>query len=333
MGGKQEFSIITDGLVKKFGELRAVDGISLKVRKGEVFGLLGPNGAGKTTLISMLNTLRRPTSGSAEVNGFGILESPGRVRESIGAVFQDSTLDDELTARENLELHAAMYGMGEGERRGRIAETAKMVGLEKRLGSQVKTYSGGMRRRLEIARGLMHTPKVLFLDEPTLGLDPQTRNHIWEYIRKMKGGGKVTVVLTTHYMDEADSLCDRIAIVDRGKVIALGTGKELKESLGGDVITVECKKPDALIAAVKGVKWVKGAKQHNGKATLSVDSGERRVAAVMAAAEKAKAGVGSVTLSKPTLDDVFLHYTGRTIREEEGSAKDRMRAFVAARRR
>ena len=333
MGGREKFSIVTEGLVKKFGKLRAVDGVSLKVRRGEVFGLLGPNGAGKTTLISMLNTLRRPTAGNAEVNGFGIRESPDMVRKSIGVVFQDSTLDDELTARENLELHAAMYGMGEKERGKRIAEVVGMVGLEGRLNDVVKTYSGGMRRRLEIARGLLHVPEVIFLDEPTLGLDPQTRNHIWEYIGKIKKGGKVTVVFTTHYMDEADALCDRIAIIDRGKIIALGTGKELKESLGGDVITVECERPAALISAVKGLRWVKGVKQHNGKVTLSVDSGEKRVPALMGIGEKGRAGVKSVTLSKPTLDDVFLHYTGRTIREEEGSAKDRMRRIVAARRR
>jgi len=325
-------AIRTEKITKKFGRLKAVDDVSVQVEEGEVFGLLGPNGAGKTTLISMLVTLKKPNSGNGTVNGFDIVKNPSEVRKSIGIVFQDSSVDDELTAYENLDIHAAMYGVPEKERKKRINEVIKLVELSDRMNDVVKTFSGGMRRRLEIARGLLHYPKILFLDEPTLGLDPQTRKHIWEYIERMKKEHKITVVLTTHYMDEADLLCDRIAIIDHGKIIALDTGEKLKDMLGGDVITVTSEHSSKLKSRLKGVKWVKEAKEHNGKLTIRVDKGERKIAEVVGIAKDNKIDIKAINLRRPTLDDVFLHFTGRTIREEEASGKERMRKRIASMR-
>jgi ABC-2 type transport system ATP-binding protein len=326
-------AIQTKKITKKFGRLKAVDDVSLQVEEGEVFGLLGPNGAGKTTFISMLVTLKKPDSGTGTVNEFDIVNNPSDVRKSIGIVFQDSSVDDELTAYENLDIHAAMYGVPQNERKKRIKEVIKLVELSDRINDVVKTFSGGMRRRLEIARGLLHYPKVLFLDEPTLGLDPQTRKHIWEYIEKMKKEHKITVVLTTHYMDEADLLCDRIAIIDHGKIIALDTGEKLKDMLGGDVITVASEKSSKLKNKLKRFKWVKEVKEHNGKLTIRVDVGERKIPELVNIARENNIEIKSVSLRRPTLDDVFLHFTGRTIREEEASGKEHMRARVAAMRR
>jgi len=233
-------------LVKEFDGIKAVDDISLEIEYGEIFALLGPNGAGKTTTISILATLLKPTSGKARVNGYDVVKQAAKVRHSIGIVFQDPSLDDRLTARENLEIHGRLYHMKRDERKKRIKEVLKMVELEGRANSLVKTFSGGMRRRLEIARGLMHKPRILFLDEPTLGLDPQTRRHIWDYIEKLRREG-VTVLLTTHYMEEADHLADRIAIIDKGKVVALGSPSELKDSIGGDIIKIKCNDENKMI--------------------------------------------------------------------------------------
>ena len=312
-----------DGLTRKFGALIAVDSVSLKIGEGEIFGLLGPNGAGKTTTISMLVTMKKPTSGSARVNGFDIAREPDGVRRSIGIVFQDPSLDEELTAYENLELHAAMYGVERNARKERITEVIRTVELEDRLHDIVKTFSGGMRRRLEIARGLLHYPKILFLDEPTIGLDPQTRKHVWDYIRKLKEEHGITVVMTTHYMEEADSLCDRIAIMDRGKVIALDTPAALKDSLGGDMVVV--KTPDAakLEAALKGM--AKKSKVDDGSLSISLAQAEKKMMGIMDIAREKKIDVQSISMHKPTLDDVFLHYTGRNIREEAVTGKDAMR--------
>ncbi len=326
-------AIETEGLTKKFGTLAAVDNVSLKITKGEIFGLLGPNGAGKTTLISMLVTMRRPTSGHATVNGFDVQKEAAGVRDSIGIVFQDPSLDEELTAYENLELHAAMYKMDRKEAEGRIGEVIKMVELEDRLHHVVKTFSGGMRRRLEIARGLLHCPDVLFLDEPTIGLDPQTRQHIWSYIKKMQKERGITIVITTHYMDEADLLCDRLAIIDLGKIIALNKSSALKDSLGGDILAIETPCSDKLKQAFGKLPWVGEAKCHDGKLTLRVTKGEQRIPVLMEIARKNGIEVQSVSLHKPTLDDVFLHYTGKTIREEEASPNQSLRARVASMRR
>ncbi|MCL4540345.1 MAG: ATP-binding cassette domain-containing protein, partial [Bacteroidetes bacterium] len=225
-------------ITKRFGDVEAVKGITFDVQKGELFGFLGPNGAGKTTTINILCTLLKPSSGQAVLNGFDVTARPNDVRRSIGLVFQDPSLDDRLTAQENLQFHALVYSVPAGERAGRIENVLKMVELYERRNDIVKTFSGGMKRRLEIARGLLHYPKVLFLDEPTLGLDPQTRSHIWEYIHELKKREGTTVFLTTHYMDEAEN-CDRIAIIDHGTIVALDTPDNLKDKVGGDVITVK----------------------------------------------------------------------------------------------
>ena len=323
-------AIEINNLTKKFGELTAVDSVSVSVKQGEIFGLLGPNGAGKTTLISMLVTMKKPTAGKATVNGFDIAEQPDEVRKSIGIIFQDPSLDEELTAYENLELHAAMYGVAQSEIKKRINEVIEMVELKDKANEIVKTFSGGMRRRLEIARGLLHYPKILFLDEPTVGLDPQTRKHIWEYVKKLKDERGVTVVLTTHYMEEADSLCDRVAIIDNGKIITLNSPTELKNSLGGDTIVIATSKAAELAAKAKKFKWTKEVTPHDGRLTIRVANGEKKIPLLIEAARKSKISIQSVSLHKPTLDDVFLHYTGKTIREEERSTKESIRIRTRA---
>ncbi|MBI4052634.1 MAG: ATP-binding cassette domain-containing protein [Candidatus Diapherotrites archaeon] len=323
-------AIEISALTKKFGGLAAVDGVSFSVSEGEIFGLLGPNGAGKTTLISMLVTMKRPSDGKAEVNGFDVVQNADSVRKSIGIVFQDPSLDEDLTAFENLELHAAMYGLGKDDRSRRIRETAGMVELEDRLKDEVKTFSGGMRRRLEIARGLMHFPKVLFLDEPTVGLDPQTRKRIWEYVKRLKKENNVTIVLTTHYLDEADGVCDRVAIMDKGRIIALDSPERLKSALGGDSVSIETPECAKVKAALEAYPWVKSVTCHDGRVDISVEEADKKVPQILRECEKSGVEVNSISVRKPTLDDVFLHFTGRTIREEEGSAKDSMRILRKA---
>ncbi|MFA5077749.1 MAG: ATP-binding cassette domain-containing protein, partial [Candidatus Micrarchaeia archaeon] len=281
--------IETSMLTRKFGTLTAVDSISISIREGEIFGLLGPNGAGKTTLISMLVTMKRPTSGGAKVNGFDITKDSDAVRRSIGIVFQDQSLDEELTAYENLEMHCAMYGVDAQARKERIESVIQAVELKDRLNDVVKTFSGGMRRRLEIARGLLHYPKVLFLDEPTIGLDPQTRKHIWAYIKKLKEEHSITIVLTTHYLEEADSFCDRVGIIDRGRIIALGTPAELKDSLGGDTIELEVLNPEKAAGLEKGMECIKEAKNESNRIIFRVQKGEECIPKLLERC--AKAGV------------------------------------------
>lgn len=305
------------GLTKKFDGFTAVDGISFDVEYGELFSLLGPNGAGKTTTINMLCTLLNPTSGHAKVAGYDVVKERDAVRRSIGVVFQDPALDNKLTGRENLEFHAMMYGMGKRERDERIWEVLKLVELEDRADVLVEKYSGGMKRRLEIARGLIHRPKILFLDEPTLGLDAQTRRRIWDYIRRMNREEGVTIILTTHYMEEADYLCDRVAIIDHGRIIALDTPKNLKDMLGGDIITLEVEGNGGEFAnLIDGMGSVKSIKQHDGEFTLVVEQGERRIPELIRLASEIGVNVRYVSLHKPSLEDVFLHFTGRTIRED-----------------
>ena len=319
-------AIEIESLSKSYGSLKAVDSVSLSIEAGTIFGLLGPNGAGKTTLISMLVTMRRPTGGAARVNGFDVAKQPDSVRKSIGIVFQDPSLDEDLTARENLEIHAAMYGVPKKIRKARIEELIALVGLEKNIGQQVKTFSGGMKRRLEIARGLVHHPKVLFLDEPTIGLDPQTRANIWDYIKKLNEKEKITIILTTHYMDEADGVCGRIAIIDLGKIIAVGTPENLKNTLGGDVISIKCGGSHSGCGEKIGkMNWVKSIVAHDGFIDIRVEKGEEKIPKILLMMEKEGVSVESVSLRKPSLDDVFLHYTGRTIREEEVKPADAMR--------
>ncbi len=326
-------AIEAKNLSKHYGQVKAVDSVNLSIKEGSVFGLLGPNGAGKTTLISMLVTMRKPTGGSASVNGFDILKEPAGVRKSIGIVFQDQSLDDEMTALENLEMHAALYGVPKEYRKKRISELLSMIGLSEKKKELVKRFSGGMKRRLEIARGLVHHPRILFLDEPTIGLDPQTRASIWAYIKKLNRKEHITIILTTHYMEEADSACDKIAIIDHGKIIAMGKPESLKNSLGGDIVSIKCGKPGACERELIGVKWAKTVLKNNDLVNIRVKRGEEKIPKLLSLMEKKGLRVESVSLRKPSLDDVFLHYTGRTIREEEASAADAMKLRMKMRRR
>lgn len=302
-------AIETKNLTKKFNGLVAVDGINLKIKVGEVFGLLGPNGAGKTTTLLMLVTLTKPTSGTATVNGFDIIKQPDKVRNSIGIVFQDPSSDDILTGYENLKLHGMLYSMPEDLRERRIEEVLELVNLTDRRNHLVKTYSGGMRRRLEIARGLMHRPKILFLDEPTLGLDPQSRENIWEYIENLAKKEKMTIIITTHYMDEADKLCNRLSIIDIGKIVALDTPSRLKKIIGGDIVVMKAKNPN--VEKVKRFNFVKKIETKDGILYLTVTNANKHLPKILQAIGR----VESVEVRIPTLDDVFLHYTGKEIRE------------------
>jgi ABC-2 type transport system ATP-binding protein len=322
-------AIAVENLTKSFNGLLAVAGISFSVPEGELFGLLGPNGAGKTTTINMLSTLVKLTSGGAKVAGFDVTRDRDAVRKSIGIVFQEPALDTKLTGRENLEFHAMMYGMGKEKRRRRIRDVLDLVELEDKKDVLVENYSGGMKRRLEIARGLVHRPKVLFLDEPTLGLDAQTRRNIWDYIKKLNRESGVTIILTTHYMEEADFLCDRVAIMDHGKFVALDTPAKLKDMLGGDVVTLEVEgDTSALLENFRKQDWVRTAAAHNGLLSLTVEKGERRIPELIEAARMNGVKVTCAHLSKPSLEDVFLHFTGRRIRDQHASQAERNRAMM-----
>ncbi|RME59819.1 ATP-binding cassette domain-containing protein [Candidatus Parcubacteria bacterium] len=314
-------------LTKKFGDVLAVDHISFTVRKGEIFGFLGPNGAGKSTTINMLSTLLRPTEGSATINGFDVLTQRDEVRKSIGLVFQDPSLDDRLTAEENLRFHARLYGVPKTVYRKRMEEVLRLVDLWDRREGIVKTFSGGMKRRLEIARGLIHYPRVLFLDEPTLGLDPQTRVHLWDYILKLKRERGMTIFMTTHYMNEAE-YCDRIAIIDHGKIVALDTPANLKKQVGGDVVRI--KSHDKALKEKLRARYKKEVQEENGMMQLEISDGEKFLPQLLG---EFGARIDAVELRKPTLDDVFLALTGRTIREEEASGKEYMRQQLRIRGR
>jgi ABC-2 type transport system ATP-binding protein len=321
---KVQTVIEAKGLVKKYGELEAVSGIDLEVHSGEIFGFLGPNGAGKSTTISMLCTLLTPTAGIASVAGINVMKDPAAVRQRIGLVFQDPSLDDQLTGRENLEFHAFIYSVPAAERRKRIDEMLDLLQLSDRASSQVRTYSGGMKRRLEIARGMLHQPQVLFLDEPTIGLDPQTRKSIWTHLNELRSRKGVTIFMTTHYMDEAE-YCDRIAIIDRGRIVALGTPDELKAKVGGDVVTMTSSDPDAAAREIEELLGVTPSRD-NGALRMEVSDGKKFVPRLV---RELTAPVDTVTLRRPSLDDVFLKLTGRAIREEEAGTKDQMRAMAS----
>jgi ABC-2 type transport system ATP-binding protein len=312
------------GLVKTYGEVEAVRGIDLEVRAGEIFGFLGPNGAGKSTTISILCTLLRPTAGTARVAGIDVVHDPARVRQRIGLVFQDPSLDDQLTGRENLEFHAFIYSVPSSERRRRIDEMLALLQLSDRAGSQVKTYSGGMKRRLEIARGMLHQPQILFLDEPTLGLDPQTRQTIWTHVNELRDSKGVTIFMTTHYMDEAE-YCDRIAVIDKGKIVALGTPDELKSMVGGDVVTITSSQPDTAAREIREILGVTPSRE-DGTLRMEVPDGKAFVPRLV---RELKAPVDTVSMRRPSLDDVFLKLTGRAIRDEEASAQDQNRAIAS----
>jgi ABC-2 type transport system ATP-binding protein len=315
--------VAVEGLVKRYGSLTAVDGISFEIEPGEVFGFLGPNGAGKTTTISVLCTLLRPTAGRAQVAGYDVTREPGRVRRAIGLIFQDPTLDAYLTAQENLDFHASVYDVPRSEARERGEQLLRMVELWDRRHDLVRTFSGGMRRRLEIARGLLHRPKVLFLDEPTIGLDPQTRRHIWEYILGLRGREDLTLFLTTHYMDEAEN-CDRIAIIDQGKIVALDTPDNLKAMVGGDVITLRTA-DNARAAEELRRRYELEVGVQNGELRLEAENGEEFIPELV---RELHVPITAVSLNRPTLDGVFMKLTGRAIREEEATGQEAMRGFA-----
>ena len=299
-------------VVRRFGQVAAVQGVSFQVAAGEIFGFLGPNGAGKTTTITILCTLLRPTGGSATVNGFDVVRQRSAVRRSIGLVFQKPTLDDALSAEQNLRFHAYAYGVPAGVREQRIRALLTLVELWDRRRESVRTFSGGMQRRLEIARGLLHHPRVLFLDEPTLGLDPQTRRRIWDYLAELRAREQLTIFLTTHYMDEAEQ-CDRVAIIDHGRIVALDTPDGLKRALGGDRITLTTADGQAAASELRRRYGIAPVEAH-GSVSFHVPAGESFLPDFV---RNFSQPLEAISLRRPTLDDVFLHLTGRAIRDGE----------------
>jgi ABC-2 type transport system ATP-binding protein len=312
------------GLTKRYGEIEAVRGIDFEVIRGETFGFLGPNGAGKTTTIKILCTLANATSGTASVAGHDAASERDAVRRNIGLVFQDTTLDTYLTAEQNLRFHAELYGVPKAAVPPRMRQVMDMVGLWDRKDSLVSTFSGGMQRRLEIARGLLHAPRVLFLDEPTVGLDPQTRSSIWQYINELKRREDITIFLTTHYMDEAEN-CDRIAIIDHGKIVAIDTPETLKASVGKDRVQIHTSDDQAAIAELAETFGIE-AVTREGAVMFSVAAGEQFVPRLFT---EFSVPIQSVSVSRPSLDDVFMSYTGTTIRDAEASGTDAMRQMAA----
>ena len=325
-----------NGLTKKFGDVLAVNNISFKVEKGEIFGFLGPNGAGKTTTLNILVTLMKPTKGTAKVAGYDVVKSPSKVREKIGVVFQDITLDRELTGKENLWIHGKVYKMDSVRLKKRMEELLAFTELEKWADVQVKKYSGGMMRRLEIARALVHNPEILFLDEPTLGLDPQTRVHVWDYIRKLREEKEVTVFLTTHYMDEAEKLCDRVAIIDNGKIISIGKPEDLTYLVGLEVVYVKIEnnlKPENILQISANGKFADDIKIMDNKTIrFSVKNASETIPKIFENFQRIGVKILEVKYHKPTLEDVFLHLTGKSLREEEATSLDQIRTYHMRRR-
>jgi ABC-2 type transport system ATP-binding protein len=326
MRGSTPAAIEVDDLVKSYGEVHAVRGVSFTVAPGDVFGFLGPNGAGKSTTINMLCTLATPTSGAARVNGLDVVTQRDDVRRHIGLVFQDPTLDVHLTAEQNLRLHAELYGIDPAVIPARMDQMLQMVDLVDRRDKPVLTFSGGMKRRLEIARGLLHSPRVLFLDEPTIGLDPQTRSSIWRYLRALQEAERTTIFMTTHYMEEAE-FCDRIAIMDRGEIVVLDTPEALKGGVGADRVVLGTVDDDAALAALRDRFGIEAAVAE-GAVTFHVENGEAFVPRLFGELDVA---ITSVAVSRPTLDDVFMRHTGTTIRDAEtGGVADPSRAMMRA---
>lgn len=326
--------IEVEDLQRSYGDLEAVKGVSFEVAEGSIFGFLGPNGAGKTTTIHMLCTLLRPGAGTARVAGHDIREEPEAVRRSLGMVFQEASVDEKLTGRENLRFHAMLYNMERGEFGERSQRLLELVELDERADEQVEKYSGGMKRRLEVARGLLHRPRVLFLDEPTLGLDPQTRRHIWDYLRELRDRERVTIFMTTHYMDEAEN-CDRVAIMDEGDIVALDTPEELKGLVGGDIVTAWTSDNKDAIAKLERAFEVEPRHGPDGELILEVPSGDSFIPKMMAhlANGQRPIQVQSVSLRRPTLEDVFIKLTGRAIREASAGGGVRMPMRMRSRRR
>ncbi|MDD5143641.1 ATP-binding cassette domain-containing protein [Methanoregula sp.] len=323
-------AIVLDNLTRSFGSLVAVDNISVTVHEGELFGLLGPNGAGKTTLINILTTLDKPSEGTALIAGHDIHADPENIRRIIGIVFQDPSLDVELTGRENLNFHAMMYDMPTDERKQRIDEVLALVDLSDRADQLVHEFSGGMRRRLEIARGLMHHPRILFLDEPTLGLDAQTRRKIWQYIRELNRELGITVILTTHYLEEADYLCDRIAIIDHGKIVALDTPLNLKNKIREDIVNIEVdeKKVEQVKKLLMEFEGVKKITTTDCCISVSISDAEKHLPEFIELILSKGHVVHSASAIKPSLEEAFISYTGTAIREQKGSYKDQSRAYI-----
>lgn len=310
-----DYMVETHDITKKYDDFTAVNSVNLKIPRNSVYGVLGPNGAGKTTLISMLCTILKPTSGSAMVNGYDVVKNAKDVRQSIGIVFQSRALDDILTGREHLEMHASLYGVPSELRQKRIDEVLDLIALGEKADEYTKTYSGGMKRRLEIGRGLVHHPKLLILDEPTLGLDPQTRENIWEYITKLNENEDITVLMTTHYMEEADQLCDEIAIINQGKIIKSDSPINLKRELKADTITIQVDKPDLFVEKVKTLEFVENVFQEDSTIKLLVERGENLIPPLVNFANRNDIMVKSIELQHPNLEDVFISYTGTSITE------------------
>jgi ABC-2 type transport system ATP-binding protein len=316
-----DYIIKVENLIKRFGEVVAVDNISFSVAPGKIFGFLGPNGAGKTTTINILCTLTKPTSGRATIDGLDVVRQQSQVRQLIGLVFQDPSLDERLSGLQNLRFHALVYSVPASVREQRIEQLLQMVELWDKRHNKVQTYSGGMKRRLELARGLLHHPKVLFLDEPTLGLDPQTRNHIWEYILGLQQREGTTIFLTTHYMDEADQ-ADRIAIIDYGKLVAIDTPERLKKMVGKDIISVKTDDNDKAAEEIR-LRYQIEARHDGDRLCFEVANGEGFLPAFI---KEFSTKILGVSLRRPSLDDVFLKLTGREIREEQ--VNDMFKAMI-----
>lgn len=312
-------AITVSDIVKKIGQVTAVDHVSFEVDEGEFFGFLGPNGAGKTTLIRMLTTLLKPTEGTAIVSGCNVAKEPAAVRRQIGVVPQAMTSDLDLTAFENMDIYARFYGLRSGETKERINNLLEMVGLSSRAHDLVATYSGGMRRRLEIARVLVHKPRILFLDEPTIGLDPQSRRVVWDFLRKLISGDSMTIFLTTHYMEEAELLCNRVAIIDSGKIIAMGSPAELKADIpGNDIISVILGNMSGSITnIIEKLSFVHKLIAEENQVRIYVDNGAKNLSALVDEIRMAGGNILSTTIHEQSLEDVFIHHTGKTIREEE----------------
>lgn len=316
-GSENNWAIEASGLVRRFGEeVLAVDDVDLLIEANTIYSLLGPNGAGKTTTINMLTTLLEPNEGTAKVAGFDVLKQANDVRNSIGVTFQETTLDNELTGRQALNYHARLYGMSKDQRQAKISELLALVELEDAADRRISTYSGGMKRRLELIRGLMTDPKVLFLDEPTLGLDPQSRARIGEYIVGLKENRGMSVLLTTHYMDEAEQLSDKVGIIDHGKILTEGTPSELVDQMGADVITITGRgNRDNFIKKVNELSCCETIITGDGVIQIGVDSGSRRLVEIISLANETGYSVEDISVAKPSLGDVFLKYTGRQFRD------------------
>ncbi|MDA8388255.1 MAG: ATP-binding cassette domain-containing protein [Nitrospiraceae bacterium] len=312
-------AIAVHEITRKFGTATAVDRISFEVDRGEFFGFLGPNGAGKTTLIRMLTTLLVPTGGKAVVAGFDVAEDPSEVRKHIGVVPQAMTSDLDLTGRENMDIYGRFYGIRARQRKERVERLLEMVGLAQRADDLVATYSGGMRRRLEIARVLVHRPELLFLDEPTIGLDPQSRRVVWDLLRKLTEGGSITIFLTTHYMEEAETLCGRVAIIDAGRIIAMGSPAELKAGIpGNDIITLRVGGlTGEIVQSIKKLPFVHNVGMEDESIRVSADNGAENLPGLIDAVRASGGTILSASVHEQSLEDVFIHYTGKSIREEE----------------